>query len=173
MIGSKKFSWLAVLALTGMVSASQAVTPDETAIRNQTLAWEKAYNAGDAKGVIALYADDALLLPPGAPAARGTAAITMYFNKDVAGSKAADVVLVIDPNTDVGVSGDMGWESGTYKVTLKGAVVETGKSLSVSRKTDGKWLYIHDAWNSDATPAPAPEPAKPTGAPLKAPEAKK
>jgi hypothetical protein len=48
----------------------------------------------------------------------------------------------------------MGWESGTYKVTVKGAVVETGKFLSVSRKKDGKWLYIRDTWNADAPPAP-------------------
>jgi len=41
-------------------------------------------------------------------------------------------------------SGNMGWESGTYKVTVKGAVVETGKFLSVSRKKDGKWHYVRD-----------------------------
>jgi hypothetical protein len=42
---------------------------------------------------------------------------------------------------------------------VKGAVVETGKFLSVSRKKDGKWLYIRDTWNSDAPPAPAAAPA--------------
>ena len=100
-------------------------------------------------------------MPPGAPAVRGKAAISEFFNKDVAASKVAGVVFVIDPKTDVGVSGDMGWESGTYKVTLKGTVVETGKFLSVSRKKDGKWLYIRDTWNADAAavPAPAPGPA--------------
>ena len=61
----------------------------------------------------------------------------------------------------------MGWESGTYAITVKGAVVETGKFLSVSRKKDGKWLYIRDTWNADAAP---PAPAAPPGAP--APPAK-
>ena len=43
---------------------------------------------------------------------------------------------------------------------VKGAVVETGKFLSVSRKKYGKWLYIRDTWNADAPPAPpAPTPA--------------
>ena len=37
--------------------------------------------------------------------------------------------FVLDPRTDVGVSGNMGWESGTYKATVNGAVVETGKFL--------------------------------------------
>jgi hypothetical protein len=61
-------------------------------------------------------------------------------------------------------SGNMGWESGTYKVTVKGAVVETGKFLSVSRKKDGKWHYVRDTRNADApvaatAPAPTAQPA--------------
>src|SRR6185436_7588042 len=120
-------------------------------------AWEKAYNGGDAKGVAAQYAEDALLLPPGAPAVSGRDAILAFFTKDVASSKAAGVVFMLNPKTDVGVSGKMGWESGTYKVTVKGAVVETGKFLSVSRKKDGKWHYLRDTWNAD-TPVAAAAP---------------
>ena len=64
-----------------------------------------------------------------------------YFTKDIAGAKTAGVVLVLNRKTDVGVSGNTGWESGTYKATVKGAVVETGKFLSVSRKKEGKtWI---------------------------------
>jgi hypothetical protein len=42
-------------------------------------------------------------------------------------------------------------------------VIDTGKYLSVSKKTGGKWLYERDTWNSDAAPAaaePAPAPKK-------------
>ena len=175
MISLKSASWRAagyrvlfgVLSSLVAFTAQAAASADETAIRAQTLAWEKAYNGGDAKGVVALYADDALLMPPGAPGVSVKAAILAYFTKDIAGSKAAGAVFVINPKTDVGVSGEMGWESGTYKVTVKGAVVETGKFLSVSRKKDGKWLYIRDTWNSDAPPAP-PAPSKPAKAPAAA-----
>jgi uncharacterized protein (TIGR02246 family) len=170
MIRSKSMSWLAVGTFTlagslaGLAHAASPASADEAAIRAQTASWEKAYNGGDAKGVAAQYAEDALLLPPGAPGVSGLAAILAFFTKDTADSKAAGVVFVINPKTDVGVSGNMGWESGTYKVTVKGAVVETGKFLSVSRKKDGKWLYIRDTWNADAPPAPstaAPAPAAP------------
>ena len=126
--------------------------------------WEKAYNGGDAKGVAAQYADDALLLPPGASGISGKPAILEFFTKDIATSKAAGAVFVVNPKTDVGVSGNMGWESGTYKVTVKGAVVETGKFLSVSRKKDGKWHYLRDTWNADtpvAAAAPAPATTQP------------
>jgi uncharacterized protein (TIGR02246 family) len=161
MIRSRHLSWLiaGIVALVGsMAGLARAASPtsaDEAAIRAQTASWEKAYNGGDAKGVAAQYADDALLLPPGASGVRGRAAILEFFTKDIAGSKAAGVVFVINPKTDVGVSGNMGWESGTYKATVKGAVVETGKFLSVSRKKDGKWHYIRDTWNADAPPAAA------------------
>ena len=123
---------------------------------------------GATQTVAALYAEDAILLPPGAPAAKGRAAIVEFFTKDIAGSKAAGAVIVVNPKTDVGVSGNMGWESGTYTVTVKGATVETGKFLSVSRKNDGKWLYLRDTWNADAAPAPAPAAAPaPVVAPAK------
>ena len=167
MARSKNMSWLAVgvLALVGSLGdfahAASPTSADEAAIRAQTASWEKAYNGGDAKAVAAQYAEDALLLPPGAPAVNSRAAILEYFTKDIAGAKAAGAVLVLNPKTDVGVSGNTGWESGTYKVTVKGAVVETGKFLSVSRKKDGKWLYIRDIWNPDAPPAPSAPPAQP------------
>lgn len=155
-----------VCTLTGNARASPAASADEAAIRAQTTDWEKAYNAGDAKAVAALYTEDALLLPPGAPGVHGRAAIQAFFIKDIAESKAAGAVFVVNRNTDVGVSGSTGWESGTYTVTVKGAVVDSGKFLSVSRKEKGKWLYLRDTWNSDAAPAAA-------AAPAPAPDAKK
>ena len=148
-------------SMTGLAYAASPASADEVAIRAQTTSWGKAYNGGDAKAVAALYAEDALLRPPGASGVSGRAAILRYFTKDIADSKAAGAVFALDPKTDVGVSGNMGWESGMYKVTVKGAVVETGKFLSVSRKKDGKWLYIRDTWNADAPPAPAQAPAAP------------
>jgi uncharacterized protein (TIGR02246 family) len=173
MIRSMKVWWRAgglvalAFSMLGLVQAASAKGADEAALRAQTASWEKAYNSGDAKGVAAQYAEDALLLPPGAPGVRGRAAILDFFTKDVTASKAAGVVFVIDPKTEVGVSGAMGWESGTYKVTVKGAVVETGKFLSVSRKKNGKWLYIRDTWNSDAPPAPPAPSAAPASSPAK------
>jgi uncharacterized protein (TIGR02246 family) len=148
-------------AMTGFANAASPASADEAAIHAQTAGWEKAYNSGDAKAVAALYAEDAVLLPPGAAAVNGRAAILAFFTKDIANSAAAGAVFVVDPKTDVGVSGDMGWESGTYKVTVKGAVVETGKFLSVSRKKDGQWLYIRDTWNADGPLAPSAPAVRP------------
>jgi uncharacterized protein (TIGR02246 family) len=158
----KRAFWLAILvAAASGITHARASGQDEAALRAQTTSWAKAYNGGDAAAVAAQYADDALLLPPGAPSVRGRPAILAFFTKNIADSKAAGVVFNINPKTDVGVAGNTGWESGTYTATVKGAVVESGKFLSVSRKQDGKWRYIRDIWNADAPP-PIAAPAAPT-----------
>ena len=154
-----------LLLLAGYTAAAFAAetSKDEAAIRAINPAWVKAYNAGDAKAISGLYAEQAVLLPPGAPAAKGNAAIQAYLAKDMAESAKAGVTFSLDAKTDVGTSGDLGWESGTYAVKAKsGASVEIGKYLTVFKKSDGKWLIIRDTWNSDAPPAPAsPAPATP------------
>jgi uncharacterized protein (TIGR02246 family) len=165
MIGlNKAVSFLAGLVLlTGYVSAASAAeaSKQEAAIRAINQAWVKAYNSGDAKTISGLYAEQAVLLPPGAPAANGNAAIKAYLAKDMAESAKAGVTFSISAKTDVGASGDLGWESGTYAVKGKsGATVEVGKYLTVYKNSGGKWLIIRDTWNSDAPPAPAsPAPA--------------
>ena len=140
-------------------------------IRANTAAWIKAYNAGNADAIVPLYAEDAVIMPPGAPLARGHAAIKQFLVKDIAGAQAAGVALVLTGKDDVGISGDLAWHSGTYSVTDKaGKTVDTGKYLEVSRKKGGKWHIIRDAWNSDApppAPAAAPTPAAAPAAPKK------
>ena len=157
MIRFSKASFVAgFVLLAGYAAAASAAdtAKEEAAIRAINPAWAKAYNAGDAKGVAVLYADKAVLLPPGAPAANGKAAIDTYFAKDVAESAKAGVAFILSPKPDVGISGDLAWESGTYAVKAKsGAIVEVGKYLTVYKKTGGKWQIIRDTWNADAAPA--------------------
>jgi uncharacterized protein (TIGR02246 family) len=123
---------------------------DEATIRSINPAWFKAYNAGDANSIVALYAEDAVVNPPGAPPARGQAAIREYFMKDVAASNAAGMALTAGSTTDAGVTGDLGWEWGTFTMTDKsGTTVDRGKYVTVYARKDGKWLIIRDIWNSD------------------------
>jgi uncharacterized protein (TIGR02246 family) len=123
---------------------------DEAAIRSINPTWFKAYNAGDANAIVALYANDAVVNAPGVPAVRGQDAIREFFTKEVASAAAAGMTQSGGATTDAGVSGDLGWEWGTYTVKDKsGAVVDTGKYVTVYAKKNGKWLIIRDIWNSD------------------------
>lgn len=144
--------------------ASQAPTPvdstaDQTALKEITVTWFSSYNAGDADTAAALYAEDAVLMPPHAPVARGSAAIRAFLAKDSADAKSAGLTLVNGAET-AGVNGDWGWNSGSYTVQDgAGQTVDSGSYLSVSQKVNGKWLYVRDTYNSDR-PLPPPPQAK-------------
>lgn len=144
-------------AATAGETASADVAADEAAIRAADSTWFSAHNAGDADAVAALYADDAVISVPGAPAARGSAAVRAAIAKDVADMKAGKLTLAPSPTADVGVSGDLGWIWNTFTAKDKsGATVDAGKYLTLLARRDGQWRIIRDIWNSDnAAPAPA------------------
>ena len=134
---------------------------DEAALKAVTAAWLNAYNAGDVEKIVAMYAEDGVLMPPHAGVATGHTAIRAFLTADTAGAKAAGVKLVPGAAT-AGVAGDTGWESGSYTTTdSSGATVDSGSYLSVSRRSNGKWLYVRDTYNSDR---PVPAPASATAA---------
>jgi len=151
------FGVAVALALGSGASSAADTAADVAALHAVDQTWVKAYNAGDADTVASLYDENAVLLPPDAPAASGRGAIRAFLAKDIAESAKAGLVTSLGAKPVAGVSGDLGWASGTYAVKDKsGKVVETGKYLSVSRKKGGKWLYVRDTYNSDGAPAPAP-----------------
>ncbi len=156
-----------VAAGLSLLAGCAAKGPDpaaiEAMIRAHTTAWIEAYNAGDADKIVAGYTEDAVLMPPDAPAATGHEAMKQYLAGDMAAAKAAGNTLALDTDT-VGVSGDLAWHSGTFHVNGSGgSPLGSGKYLEVWQKdAKGNWLMIRDTWNSDAPPAamapPAPEP---------------
>jgi ketosteroid isomerase-like protein len=147
---------MVALAIFGIGLASAGSPDDMAALQAVDQTWLKANNAGDADTMASLYDEQGVLMPPGVPAANGRAAIRAFLADFTAGSVKGGYVMSFGPNPAGGVSGDMGWQSGTYAVKdASGAVVDTGKFLSVSVKKDGKWLYVRDIWNSDNPPAPA------------------
>jgi len=151
-----------VLALSACAPAAPPAVDtanDEAALKAATRTWLEAYNAGDVEKIVALYTEDGVLMPPHAATANGHAAIRAFLTAETAGAKAAGIKLVPGTST-AGVAGDTGWESGTYTVSnASGATVDSGSYLSVSRKSNGKWLYYRDTYNSDR-PLPAPAPAE-------------
>jgi uncharacterized protein (TIGR02246 family) len=165
----------ALLLATGLVALAACApkapdtAADEAALKADPLAWFEAYGAGSADGVANLYAEEGVLLAPGAPAVVGRAAIRDFIAADIEKSKAAGVTLKGGDPTGVGVSGDLGWLSGTFSVTdASGTAVDKGKFLSVYRRANGHWQLIRDTWNSDMAPAPA-APAAPADAAVPAP----
>lgn len=140
-------------------SAASDPAADKAKLQADALAWFDHYAKADADAMANLYAEDALLMPPGAPAVTGRAAIKTFLGEDAAKSKAAGISLKNAAVTGSGVDGDIGWLSGTYTVVdSTGATIDSGSYLSVHRRANGSWPYIRDIWNSDRPPAP-PAPA--------------
>lgn len=134
---------------------TQATGADETKLKSDALSWFEFYAKADAEGMANLYAENALLMPPGAPAVTGRPGIKMFLAADAAKSKAAGLSVKSNSVTGSGVNGDTGWISGTYAVVDgSGTTIDSGSYLSVHRNTNGTWLYIRDIWNSDRAPAP-------------------
>ncbi len=132
---------------------------DRTAIRQGDENYVKLANAKDFKGAAALYAEDAIVLPPNQAAVQGRAAIQAALET----SPVSNFQLQI---LEIEGRGDLAYERGTYSetVTTTGAapIEDRGKYLTIWRKqADGSWKMLRDIWNSDL-PLPAPEkPAAP------------
>jgi uncharacterized protein (TIGR02246 family) len=131
-------------------AAAPASAADKEAVRAVNASWFKAYNAHDVDAISALYADDAVLSAPGAPSARGTAAIKQAFQKDIAAATKAGISNNAGTSDEVGMSGDVAWEWNTFSATDKsGKVVDKGKYVTVFERRNGKWVIVRDIWNSD------------------------
>lgn len=151
------------LAIFGLLAASFgcAQTPppapdtaaDQARLQADALIWFEHFANADADGMANLYAEDAILMPPGAPAVTGRPGIRTFLGEEAANSRAAGISLKNGSVTGTDVHGDTGWISGTYTVVdASGATIDSGSYLSVHRRTEGAWLYIRDIWNSDRPP---------------------
>jgi uncharacterized protein (TIGR02246 family) len=140
---------MGLVALAASASAPTAAdnAADEAALRAADQTFMRAYWHGDLETLVALYAEDAVLLPADAPPAQGRDAIRKYLAADMAALKPGEAEVIV--TSTQGVLGNLGWSSGTTRYTAADGTTSTGKFLSVSRKVNGKWLYIRDSWNSD------------------------
>ena len=146
---------LVAMGLIAVVASASAPTATETAadvaaLRAADQTFMRAYWKGDLETVVALYAEDAVLMPADAPEAKGRDAIRKYYAADIASVKPGEADVILESTQ--GVSGNLGWSSGRTKYTGANGETSAGKFLSVSRKINGKWLYIRDTWNSDGSP---------------------
>src|SRR5262245_19761989 len=77
--------WMAAsLAVIATACGETALPQQGTEVANEvTAAWSKAFDAGDAAALAALYADDARTMPPGAAPVVGRKDIEAYWRSDI------------------------------------------------------------------------------------------
>jgi uncharacterized protein (TIGR02246 family) len=178
--------WFLIIALLVWIAAceqqeaEEAGTAEETPavdaaaveehIRSMDARFEQGMSAGDAEGLVTLYAPDAMVLAPGMPLAQGTDAVRSVWQQMFAAGPPTGVSLDTQ-KVVVSESGDMAYQVGTFSMTIPGpdgsTVTETGKFVTIHEATEGgEWKIVVDTWNSDQMPGAAESgPATQTEAP--------
>ena len=149
---------LIVLVLLAGTSCQEKIDTeaDIEAIKNVIEEYDVAVNAGDVDGLVSLYADDAVRMPPNNPASVGKEAIHDWFQAVFEQYYATELDQTCE---EVLVCGDWAFVWGTYTVTL------TPKVGGEPIRHAGEWMEFHkrqpaDSWsiyrhiyNSGLTPS--------------------
>ncbi|MBT8095499.1 MAG: DUF4440 domain-containing protein [Gammaproteobacteria bacterium] len=131
--------------------AQDAAPGDPSDITSRSDAWEAALNAKDIDTLVSLYTDDARVMPPGYPLSTGSDAVRDAFS----GMIAAGFTGTLTP-VDTRVAGDIGYNVGTFELTMGDGTVTTGKFAETwERGSDGVWRISNDIWNDDGSSEPA------------------
>ena len=129
---------------------------EQSKIRDLESSWVKEAAAKDLEKSAGHYADDAVLITPGEPPAKGKDAI-----------HAAWKSLIDDPNfkinfsadrVEISASGDLATTKGSYTLTVtnpktKKPIEDKGSYVTVFKKqADGGWKAIEDINTSEVAP---------------------
>jgi uncharacterized protein (TIGR02246 family) len=114
------------------------------AVESGNRAFIAAFLRGDAKAVSELYTEDAQVIAPGMPVARGRAAIAATWQQAMDG-EVKDLTL---KTLDVESAGDLACETGT--VGMVGRHGNTSaRYVVVWKRINGQWKLHRDIWNAE------------------------
>jgi ketosteroid isomerase-like protein len=143
-IGAAAVVFAVVLASCGGAPpAANKAAADEV-----TASWSKAFNAGDATALAALYTEDARVAPPGAAPIEGRAAIASYWKTDIG---AGGEVTTMTAGASM-ATGDLLHVDGAYTVNAKnGKPLVKGQYQQLWRRDNGTWKLQNELWRIDPT----------------------
>jgi uncharacterized protein (TIGR02246 family) len=113
-----------------------------------------ALNPGNVDAFVGVFSEDAVQMPPNAPANVGRAMIRAWI---IAFLDLFRVEFALEV-AEVRVAGDWAFERGAYRIGLSPkaggeAIQDVGKYITIYQKqADGAWLTARDIWNSNSPP---------------------
>lgn len=106
-----------------------------------TSSWSTAYNAGDAKALLALYSEDAALSTVQEGTVSGKPAIEAFWVGDFGGTKPSSTLTL----TDVYVAGELAHLEGEYKVADSGKITN-GRYIQLWMRDADGWRIHREMW---------------------------
>ena len=152
----------AYLFLTGLLVLAAGQVPARDggkhnavaqAIRDNEARWTREFALRDLDKMVAHYADDAVMMSPGFPAASGKEAIRSAMKQML--TDPAMSLKFTTARVEVAESGEMASSQGTYTFTMtdpdtRKPVSSGGNYVTVYRKQAGGWKAVFDI----ASPGP-------------------
>jgi uncharacterized protein (TIGR02246 family) len=162
LIGSMKTTWivtgcsaLVLFTLVGRVSAADTKAIEQS-LRDLDAQWSAAAGAKDLERTVSFYSEDAIVMPPNAPADTTKEAIRKGWKSLL---DSANDISWKTTRVEIAKSGDLAVLTGTYDMTMKDGTKDHGKYCEVwEKQTDGKWKCGTDIFNSDLPAAPVTSP---------------
>jgi uncharacterized protein (TIGR02246 family) len=146
-------------ALLFCLAASPVLADAASDARAHSEAFARAFNAHDAKAMLALYADDARVVWPGqGDEGKGKAEIAKLIDGLLKAFPASRVSLKSQDAIDLGggyIATVGHWEQSFTTPDGKAATAEV-RTSEVLRKRGGKTLYVIDHASIGLPPAPGP-----------------
>jgi uncharacterized protein (TIGR02246 family) len=136
-----------VLVVTAIVQGQGKTDP---ILNKMATEWAAAYNAKDAAKLAGFYTENAVLMPPNEPMAKGRAAIEAHFKKEF---QEGYTNLKLTP-MESAISGSQAFEAGTAAITAPGGRTENAKYLVVFTQAGGAWKITYDIHNADQPSPP-------------------
>ena len=137
-----------LLAACPPAPASTDTAADEQAIRAQVDALNQAIASQNDSVIGGLYAENAVMLPPGMRRANGRGQIRQFW----AGLWPMKPTLTMTPVT-ITISGDLAVEEANYLWSIPtaagGEEKEEGKSIVTWRRAGNSWEIVQHMWNAD------------------------
>lgn len=112
-----------------------------TVAQGLTSSWTDAYNSGDVKKLVALYADDAAISTVQEGTVTGKGAVESFWVQDFGRAKPSSTLTL----TDVYLAGDMAHLEGDYKVTDSGSIT-AGRYIQLWMRDANGWRIHREMW---------------------------
>ena len=107
--------------------------------------------------LVALMADDVVIMPPNEPVLNGKAAVRTWYEQFVKQMRTSSLEIT---NRELLIGGDYATEVARFEWTLvpaAGGPPATDRASYMQvwhRRADGRWEFSREVWNSSAPPSP-------------------